>query len=209
MVRIMLIFLKQSLVFIAVPKTGTTAIETALSRKADIILARDRKHLTAQRFHRQIAPFLDKTFGATPDRFAVIRHPEEQLRSWYRYRMRDSLKDPKRTTHFLSFDQFVQDVLSDQSPRHARIGSQFRILTSARKALLVHHLFAYEQPEKLAAFLQDRFGETFSLKRKNVSPPVDAPLSDDLRARLEAERRDEYALYEKVVAAGGHLVNQI
>lgn len=205
----MLVFLKQSLVFIAVPKTGTTAIETALSPKADIIFAGDRKHLTAQRFHKQVTPFLDKTFGVTPDRFAVIRHPEDQLRSWYRYRMREGLNSPKRTTHFISFDRFVQDILSETPPRHARIGSQFRILTSARKRLLVHHLFAYEHPQKLDGFLQDRFGHAFALHRENVSPRVDAPLSEDLRCRLEAERHDDYALYEKVVAAGGHLITRI
>jgi hypothetical protein len=38
----MLVFSKQNLVFLAVPKTGTTAIEMALRPKADIVFAKHR-----------------------------------------------------------------------------------------------------------------------------------------------------------------------
>lgn len=205
----MLVFLKHSLAFVAVPKTGTTAIESALGPQADIIFAGDRKHLTAQRFHQNVRPFLQKTFKVTPETFAVIRHPEDQLRSWYRYRMRQSQSSLKRSTWFLSFDDFVTGVLTERPPRHARIGSQFRLLTSARKKLLVHHLFAYERPERLHGFLEDRFDAPVTLARENVSPAVDAPLSDAVRRQLMAHRGEEYALYDRVLAAGGHLETQV
>jgi hypothetical protein len=39
---VMLVFSKQNLVFLAVPKTGTTAIEMALRPKADIVFAKHR-----------------------------------------------------------------------------------------------------------------------------------------------------------------------
>ena len=101
----MLIFSPQSLAFIAAPKTGTTAIEMALKPKADIIFTKRRKHISAQRFHARIAPFLETEFGMRPDRFAVIREPEEQIRSWYRYRARQAKKTVKLARHDLALER--------------------------------------------------------------------------------------------------------
>lgn len=198
----------QNLAFIAVPKTGTTAIEMALRPRADIIFGKQRKHLTAQRFHRRIAPFLASAFDLTPDRFAVMREPEEQIRSWYRYRMRDG-HDGQKSAAGMSFDDFVLDVLKDDPPPHAGIGSQYRMLTGANGAVLVHHLFAYEAQPELRAFLNDRFGREIVLKSKNVSPNVDAPLDPELRTRLRTARQAEFDLYDRLRDAGGHLVTAV
>lgn len=202
----MLVFSEQNLAFIAVPKTGTTAIEMALRPKADIIFGKQRKHLTAQRFHRKIAPFLSNVMGVDPERFAVMRHPEEQIRSWYRYRTRDG-QDGRNSALGMSFDAFVLDVIRDTPPPHAAIGSQLRMLTGARGQVLVHHLFAYEAQPKLRAFLDDRFGTEIVLKSKNVSPDVDAPLSPDIREQLRAARAPEFALYDRIAKAGGYLAS--
>ncbi|MEO1732827.1 MAG: hypothetical protein AAFR45_04250, partial [Pseudomonadota bacterium] len=59
----MLIFSKVNLAYIAVPKTGTTAISMALKPKSDISFNGWRKHMTAQRFHNKVAPFLKDAFG--------------------------------------------------------------------------------------------------------------------------------------------------
>lgn len=205
----MLIFSAQSLAFIAVPKTGTTAIETALRPKADIIFTRHRKHMTAQRFHRRVAPFLAETYGLYPERMAVIRDPEEQIRSWYRYRAGKRQKGSEKSTVSLCFDAFVRDVISEDPPPHAGIGSQWGMLTSGSGELLVHHLFAYETQPVFRAFLSDRFGEEIALKSRNVSPSVEAPLEPATRKALRAARAREFALYERVRAAGGHLVTEI
>jgi hypothetical protein len=53
----MLVFFEQNLVFLAVPKTGTTAIEGALHSKADIVFAKSRKHTTGMLYRMKIAPF--------------------------------------------------------------------------------------------------------------------------------------------------------
>ena len=201
----MLVFSEQSLALLAVPKTGTTSLELALRPRADIAFAKQRKHITAQRFENQIAPFLKKAFGLAPERVAVMREPEDQIRSWYKYRSRARLEDRAAATDAMSFDDFVHDVIRDDPPLHARIGSQFRFLTSARKRLLVHHLFAYEDQPQLLRFLEDRFGTPVELKRKNVSPPAEAPLDPDLRRKLRAVRAEEFALYDRLRAAGGHL----
>jgi len=201
----MLVFSPQSLAFIAVPKTGTTAVEMALKPKADIVFAKQRKHMPAIRFHNKVAPFLEATFNLRPDRMAVMRNPEEQIRSWYRYRSRE-LRDGTTTfTGGITFDQFVLDVISDDPPDYAGIGSQLKMLTSPRGRVLVHHLFAYETPILFRQFLDDRFQENIILKPRNVSPNADAPLSPDIRRKLHTARRDEFDLYHRLMDAGGHL----
>lgn len=112
----MMVFSPQSLAFIAVPKTGTTAIEAALRSKADIIFTGRRKHMTAQRFHTRFAPFLDKAYKLRPDRMAVMRDPEEQIKSWYRYRRRQEKTGSQFDTNSISFDEFVCDVIRDAPP---------------------------------------------------------------------------------------------
>ena len=204
----MLVFSAQSLAFIAVPKTGTTAIEMALRPHADIIFAKHRKHMTAQRFRRKVAPFLEDTFKIRPDCMAVIRDPEEQIRSWYRYRKGERQRGSSKSTFDLSFDAFVRDVIAADPPPHAGIGSQWNMLTGDG-AVLVDHLFAYEDQPVLRAFLDDRFGTAIEIKVRNVSPPADAPLSAETRAALRQARAEEFALYDRVRAAGGHLVSPV
>ena len=201
----MLIFTPQSLAFIAVPKTGTTAVEMALKPKADIVFGKRLTHMTARRFHTKIAPFLRRSFDLRPERFAVMRDPEEQIRSWFRYRARENNQESDASTDGMSFDEFVLTTLTKDPPRFARIGSQYNMLTSGKGKVLVHHLFIYEKPLQFHAFLSDRFAEEVTLKQKNVSPPVDAPLSPDIRVKLRAARTREFDLYARLQDAGGHL----
>ncbi|MEC7963502.1 MAG: hypothetical protein VX201_09535, partial [Pseudomonadota bacterium] len=72
-------------------------------------------------------------------------------------------------------------------------------------ALRTDHLFAYERPVKLVSFLQDRIGKPFETQQKNVSPHRDAPLSGEMEAELRQARAEEFALYDRVMQAGGHL----
>lgn len=205
----MLVFAEQNLAFIAVPKTGTTAVELALKRRADIVFGKRFKHMTAQRFHSRLAPFLESAYGLRPERFAVMREPEEQIRSWYRYRCREARKGSEFGASGMTFDAFVEAVISDDPPPFAGIGSQYRMLTSRRGALLVHHLFAHEKPLRFRQFLNDRFGEEIELKQKNVSPPADAPLSEPVRRRLREARRAEFDLYDRLIGADGYLRTEI
>ena len=206
----MLVFSTQSLAFIAVPKTGTTAIEMALKPKADIVFTKRYKHMTAQRFHRKVAPFLDQQFDLRPERFAVMRDPEEQIRSWFRYRTRDQNADKGNDTIGKSFDEFVLAVISDDPPPFAGIGSQYNMLTSAAGKVLVHHLFAHEDKlTNVQNFLSGRFGETIDFRHRNVSPQVPAPLDPSLRKRLVAARAAEFDLYARLKDAGGHLQTRI
>lgn len=203
----MLVFSEQKLVFLAVPKTGTTAVEWALRPKADIIFGKSRKHTTAMRYRMKIAPFLDDVYGIKPEPMAVIRNPIEQIRSWYRYRHAVDEVHSERSTDGRSFDEFVLAVIEDKPPVFAAIGSQFNFLTSNRGKLLVSHLFGYEAQPVLRGFLEERFSDELKFKQKNVSPNADTTLSPEVEAKLRVARAKEFALYDRVMDAGGHLIN--
>ncbi|WP_298838918.1 hypothetical protein [uncultured Roseobacter sp.] len=201
----MLIFLAERLAFLATPKTGSTAVEMALRSRADVIFARSRKHIPAQRYDARVAPFVEATFGVRPESCAVMREPVEQLRSWYRYRRRDEKDGTPQSTKNLSFDDFVLAALRDDPPEFARVGRQFSFLCNSRGKCMVDHLFAYEAPAGFLDFLGARFGEIPVLERRNVSPDVPAELSAQVAARLRAGRADDFALYERLQKAGGYL----
>ena len=209
----MLIFSDLKLAYLAVPKTGTTAVEMALKPRADIVFSKQRKHMNAQRFHIRIAPFLLQTFDLIPERVAVIRDPIEQIRSWYKYRSGPRQRNTSRGTHGCSFDAFVLAVISDDPPEFARIGNQYKMLTSGNLKnggrVLVHHLFAYEDQLQFLNFLNDRFEKEVVLKHQNVSPDTSAPLDPAVEAKLRTCHAREFELYDTVVQAGGHLTSII
>ena len=205
----MLIFSAEALAFIAVPKTGSTAIDAALKPRADILFTRQRKHMPARRFHARLAPFLASEFNLRLECFAVMRDPEEQIRSWYRYRAREARAGSGNSTDGIGFDQFVRAVISDAPPPYATIGSQAGMLCGGDGAILVHHLFAHETPDRLHRFLEDRFGERIPLPRKNVSPAVPAELAPATRAKLRAARAREFDLHARLRDNGGYLFSSV
>lgn len=201
----MLVCSGANLVFLAVPKTGTTAVEVALMPHADIVFGKHRKHMTARRYHKVIAPFLADTLNLRPQTMAVIRNPVDRLRSWYRYRKRDDTDDPAYSTARLSFDDFIMDVIADDPPLHAQVGNQHRFLCDGTGALLVDHLFAYERQTVLRGFLCDRVGARLVFKQKNVSPDIPAPISSGVEDALRAARPAEFALHARALDTG-HLI---
>ncbi|MGR3712993.1 MAG: hypothetical protein ACU0A6_07735 [Shimia sp.] len=201
----MLIFFEQAVALFAVPKTGTTAFEQVLRPYADMTLQKRVKHLTVGKYHRRFAPMLGRTFDLRPDRVAVMRDPIEQLRSWYRFRARVAADVAQNTTDDTSFDAFILDVISDTPSPAARVGSQFSFLSLRNKTVPIHHLFAYEQQVVLRAWLSERFGADITPKPRNVSPYFDAPLSPEIEVKLRHVRAPEFALYDRILQAGGVL----
>ncbi|MEW9920986.1 hypothetical protein AB2B41_15340 [Marimonas sp. MJW-29] len=201
----MLIFLRHDLAYLATPKTGTTAIEMALKPRAEIIFAKNRKHTTAARYANKVAPFLQDTFGVRPASVAVMRKPVEQIRSWYRYRSQKRLNGTPQSTRDISFDQFVREVISDDPPARAQIGRQFSFLTDGQGRIMVNHLFSYANREDFLMFLSERLQFPVEPAEKNISPDIDAALGDDTLALLRAARSEDFALYDQIMAQGGHL----
>lgn len=198
----MLVFYEQRLVVLATPKTGSTAIESALEPMATLSLQRPPalKHTSAHRFHRFIGPYLTASSG---DRFTVValmREPRDWLGSWYRYRQRPDMPDPTKSTAGVSFDQFVAAWCSDPQPAYAAVGSQARFL-GAKGQPGVDHLFRYEAIGSFVAFLEHRLACKIDLPRLNVSPPGDLTLSPQTESLLRDRGAADFRLYETLAGA--------
>lgn len=201
----MQVFFKLNLAILATPKTGSTALETALAPFADITFAGRGKHMNAGQFHRRFAPFLNDLYGLTPERVAVMREPLDHMKSWYRYRLRNDLAGSRRSTRGISFDRFIRAAISDDAPPYAKVGRQAGFLSMRDGMVPLHHLFAYETPDRLTAFLSDRFGTDLRQERINVSPDADTTISDETLADFHAARTEDFALYQRIADADGHL----
>jgi hypothetical protein len=193
----MLIFWKARLVVLAVPKTGTTALEEALAPHADAAIRNppEKKHVTARRYRNQLAPFFENRGARKMETLAVIREPLDWLGSWYRYRARDQIAGSAASTAGISFDRFVEGWLSDPEPEFARVGRQSRFVSNDRGEVIVDHLFRYEALEEAVAFLEERLGREIDLPRRNVSPGAALSLDPALEARLRREAAVDFDLW--------------
>ncbi|MEM9320830.1 MAG: gamma-glutamyl kinase [Pseudomonadota bacterium] len=194
----MLVFWKEKIVLLAVPKTGTTALERALAPRAStaILAPPGLKHTSARRYRREVAPWLTRD-GAWPhETVAVIREPLDWLGSWYRYRRRSQIDGSDTSTADIDFESFVAAWLQPKPPAFARIGSQARFLTGGRGRLLVQHLFRYEEFDHLLSFLADRLGAPVRVPQANVSPKEGLTLSNDLEAHLRKAAARDFELWE-------------
>ena len=194
----MLVFWPENLVLLAVPKTGSTALEGALAPRASMVL-RDPphlKHAPCYRYKRFLRPFFVQAGGQTPELMAVVRHPVNWLGSWYRYRTRDDLIGHENSTRDISFDDFVLEYCKGQPAPFANVGSQNKFLRINEGELGVEHLFQYEAWDKVLGFLEDRLQMTITLKDKNVSPRMDLELSPGVEAKLREKRAAEFEIWE-------------
>jgi hypothetical protein len=197
----MLVFWDQRLAFLATPKTGSTAIEAALESLSAVVVQRPPvlKHTTVRRFHRFLGPYLETASGEAFTVSALMREPRDWLGSWYRYRQREDVTDPRKSTLGQSFDAFVQAYCQDSPPEFAAVGSQAAFLKS-RKDKGVDHLFRYEDINGFVAFLKNRLGCEINLPRLNVSPPGRLDLSPQTEAKLVAFASEEFALYASITS---------
>jgi hypothetical protein len=198
----MLVFWKQKLVLLAVPKTGTTALEAALLPHADAAIMNppSMKHVPYRRYRNQLARFFEDKGAHPMEVMAVIREPVDWLGSWYRYRGRAAVAGTPVSTAGLSFDAFVEGWLTDPPPEHARVGRQSRFVSDGAGGIGVDHLFAYERLDRATAFLEDRLGVALHLDRQNVSPAATLDLSPAIRERLQHEAAADFALWAEVSA---------
>ncbi|MFY9245917.1 MAG: gamma-glutamyl kinase [Roseicyclus sp.] len=196
----MLLFWKAKLVLLAVPKTGTTALEAALLAHADtaILNPPEKKHLTARRWRNQLAPFFENRGARQIETMAIIREPRDWLGSWYRYRARPEISGSASSTAGMDFAQFVTGWLSDPEPEYARVGRQSRFVANAEGKIIVDHLFRYEDLDQAVDFLQQRLGVTLDLGRRNISPRADLSLPPALEARLQREAAADFDLWARL-----------
>lgn len=194
----MLVFWKERLVLLAVPKTGTTALEEALGPRASLAY-RDPpplKHSNLQRYRRFVEPLLKVAGGEGFETVAVVREPVSWLSSWFRYRARPALDGHPNSTVGVAFDDFVAEWLTGKPRPFAAVGGQSRFVLE-EEGPGVTYAFAYEQPEALHAFLRERLGDMPALRRANVSPVREATLSPGLVERIRRKRPEEFAAWAR------------
>ncbi len=194
----MLVFWKEKLVFLAVPKTGTTAIEGALAPRADAVF-RDPpilKHTPYYRYKRWVLPMLEKAGAQDFETVAVVRHPIDWLSSWYRYRHRDELVGSKNSTRSMSFDEFVVEYCEEDPAPFANVGSQAKFLAANNRPTKCDYVFRYEAQPKLVEFLETRLNTKLALKQLNVSPTLEVTLLPEVEALLRDRKEADFALWD-------------
>lgn len=194
----MLVFWKARLVLLAVPKTGTTALERALLPYADsaILNPPQQKHCTVRRYRNQVQKFFEQRGQRKLELMAVVREPISWLSSWYRYRARDDIRGSANSTAEVSFDHFVDAWLQESPPEFAKVGRQSRFVADEDGSLGVDHLFRHDQLDRAVAFLEGRINQKLEVGRSNVSPARDVGLSPAMEARLRKEAPEEFALWD-------------
>lgn len=191
----MLIFWEKRLVFLATPKAGSTAVESALEALSNIAVQRpaELKHTDLGSYRRHIEPWLHHATGDTFTTVALMREPIGWLRSWYRFRQRDDIDDPDHAMIGVSFADFARAYATSDEARRG-IGMQCDFLTEGEDR--VDRIFRYEEIEGFTHFLEDRLDCAISLPRVNVPPAVDVSLRDEQEAELRRFLQRDVALYE-------------
>ena len=193
----MLIFARQKLVFLSVPKTGSTAYARALAEHAALVVTAppELKHAPVFRYNRFFREMVERFVGADITIVAVMREPLDWLGSWYRYRSRDVLRGHPNSTYGMSFDTFVEAYCDPDPPDFARVGSQAKFLEPQRNGTRVTHLFRYEDQRSLQGFLAERLGVVVAPEHANRSPDRIVSLAPATRDLLHRTCASDFALY--------------
>lgn len=194
----MLLFWKEKLAFLSVPKTGSTAYQSALASRADMVVndPPELKHAPLYRYNRFFRPMFEKVGGTGIETLAVIREPISWLGSWYRYRQRPFMQGHPNATHDITFDAFVEGYMMGKPPGYSNVGSQAKFLEPRPNGTSINHLFQYEDQPALQNFLEDRLQMELSLERENVSPKIEISLSKSVEKRLRRKCAQEFELWE-------------
>lgn len=193
----MLIFWNQRLVILPVPKTGSTAVTDAVADLSAINVTRppQLRHVTVQRYHMFVRPWIEDASQRPFRVVAVMREPESWLASWYRYRQRDDVMSPANSTRDMDFETFVRGWCARVRPPYAAVGSQERFLRPNKKKQWLDRLFRYEELDDFVAFLEAELGCKIALPQQNISPDSATELSGEAKAMLQVAAADDYGMY--------------
>lgn len=196
---IMIVFWNERISILSVPKTASSALEAALGMQADMVVRHppELKHAPVYRYDRWLRPYFEKAGRTELETLAVIRHPMDWLKSWYRYRQRAEIAGRPSSTIDVSFDEFLAGYLLDpkKRPEYARVGSQGRFLEASDGSLGVDYLFRYEQQEALIAFLQSRLAREIDMPVLNASPHAEISVDPMLAEQHQVDFAQDYTFW--------------
>ena len=194
------------------PKTGTTSIERALGKDASIKLSgtgdNGLKHINSRKFNKWNRTLRKEFPNQKFVSCCVIREPLDRLKSWYRYKSRDELKNKKRYVGNLTFEKYLNtlcDKIEKKSTRYSlNTLSRFLIF---REKINVDRIFPYEKIEEFTDFLSLKLNKEIKLPRKNVSPQISSSklqVSEETLKRLNPFISLDLNLYNKILEIGSY-----
>jgi hypothetical protein len=196
----LLVSVRHRLAYLAMPKTGSTAVEEVLRPRADLAFGGDPriKHMPLRRYQRFVEPLLGAYGVRNVETVCLFREPVDWLISWYRYRRREAVRDHPNSTAGLSFEAFAEGYLADDPPSFARVGRPAQFVAGREGRPGIDHLFRYENFAGFAAFLSARFGRQLTFPPANASPADAVPCPPALRARIEAGMAEECRIWREL-----------
>ncbi len=184
--------------FLATTKTGSTAVEAALGRHAELLTRRPprMKHMTARTFDHLIAPVLDH-YGHPRESYelvCVVREPVEWVHSWWRYRSRPEAAGRPNSTAGVPFEDFARRVADGE----IHLGSWAQFTRTAEGRPPVERIYRYEHLGDAVDWMAGRLGvPTPEMPRLNVSPTgSDGAIPPQIRRLLEERLAADVSVYE-------------
>lgn len=193
----MLCFYRARLVVLAVPKTGTEALEQTLGPHADLHLGTvgQGKHMGYRDFMTKLAPQVRQSCDGPVEIWAVMREPLEWLGSWYRFRRRAGMADPRNSTRDISFDNFVRAFCDEERAPWANLPRQSHFIVNDTSGVGPDRVFRYADHTHFVQSLAERLGRPIDLPQMNVSPSGNLDLSAEAEAQLHQTCALGFALY--------------
>lgn len=197
----MMVFFKERLVVLAMPKTGSTAYQDALRDRADMIITAPPalKHAPLYRYNRFIRPMFEKVCDAEMEVAVVVREPISWLSSWWRFRQREALEDQPQSTRGITFDSFVEAYMTGQRPPYAEVGSQSKFVEPRPNGTRISHLFAYEDLPRFNRFLESRLGSACAPQQVNQSPEIPVALDPRIEEKYRRKHAADFDLHARAL----------
>lgn len=188
----MIFIVAAKLVILAQPKTGSVALENALTGRADWSIRRPdkMKHMAYWQFQQWFAPALQEISGLSRDDYevaAIMREPLDWFGSMFRFNSRERLKADAAKAHRFTGDVAFDDFLKAACVKKEGSGRMTArmpcgVSLDADDTLGVDRLYPYEDLSELYQLIETRTGSPLALKRVNVSPERELDLSSETEA---------------------------
>ncbi len=188
--------------FLCMYKCASTSIEKALEPYSQLntVNGGRLKHTNYKKYSKFIQPFINQE---DIEVVCIMREPISWLNSWYRFRTREKIKNPKHMNHasycgHITFQQWIEDYLSENTPKYAKVGSQKNFLSNAKGEIGVDKIFKYEDFDNIINYFEKKIGKKLTIPKINVSPKIGYELDTDIEIRLKEHLKDEYDLYNSL-----------
>lgn len=169
----MLASFRNEFVLLSNPKSGTTAYEDAFGKFAEVHVGGTPKwkHLNYYRMRQHFGDIFER---ANCTILTVVRDPIETVESWYKYRTRKGLSNPKHKWHHryagdISFEQFVEEW-NARSSKRAEAPSSVNFCFNENDELAPSTYIHYSNIDDLRKVLSQKVGKDVKVPPKNISP---------------------------------------